>query len=257
MKDLDGSVYTPSLDDLALINTATGSRAAESGTLSTQIVTDAASVVAYGPATVGLTSYSTDDADVLHLAQSVVAGNRTPGFRLPQLQADLATSENNLYAAVAAVEIGSRVRVTSLPVGQAPATQTDVLVEGMSESLNVDSYLVRYDTSPADNPPLGVWDDPTYGRWQAAGQTLTATVTAGASSIQVTTSAGNALFTTVSGRYPLTIQVDAEQITLTAAPGGSSPQTFTSITRGVNGTSAAGHTAGAVVNLAPAVTYTL
>ena len=72
------------------------------------------------------------------------------------------------------------------------------------------------------------------------------------------TAAGKPTFTTAAGDYPLDIRIDAEQITLTAAPSGaSSPQTFTGVTRGVAGTAAAGHAAGALVDLAPAPTYAL
>jgi len=261
--DLDGSVYAPSFDELTLFNQSTGNRAASSGTLSSQTYTDPVSSAApptgYGLTTdsSGVTSYATTDADVLALAQARVTANAYPGFRLPQVAVDLVTAQNNLYAALALVEIGSRIRVTNLPVAMAPSTQIDLIVEGWTETIGTDTYKVVFDTSPADNPARGVWDDTSYGRWQCKGQTLNAGITNSATTIVIATTAGLPLFTTVAARYPLKIQVGQEIITLNNAPGATSPQTFTGCTRGVNGTQAAAQASGATVNLWPAVTWTL
>ena len=261
--DLDASVYAPNFDELTLFNQSTVNRAAQSGTLSTQTWTDpissAAPPTGYGLTTdgSGVTSYATTDTDVLALAQARVAANAYPGFRLPQIAVDLVTAQNNLYASLASVEIGSRIRITNLPVAMAPSTQIDLIVEGWSETIGPDTYKVVFDTSPADNPARGIWDDTSYGRWQSKGQTLNANISNSATTIVIDTAAGLPLFTTVSARYPLKIQIGQEIITLNNAPGGTSPQTFTGCTRGVNGTSAAAQTVGVVVKLWPAVTWTL
>jgi hypothetical protein len=262
--DLDASVYAPSFDELTLFNQSTGNRAAQSGTLSSQTYTDPVSSAApptgYGLTTdgPGVTSYATTDQDVLNLAQARVAANAYPGFRLPQVAVDLVTAQNNLYAALASVEIGSRIRVTNLPVAMAPSTQIDLIVEGWSETIGPDTYKVVFDTSPADSPARGIWDDTSYGGWQCSGQTLNANITNSATTLAIATAGTLPTFTTVGARYPLKIQIGQEIITLNSAPGGStSPQTFTGVTRGVNGTSAAAQTAGAVVTLWPAATWTL
>jgi hypothetical protein len=262
--DLDASVYAPSFDELTLFNQSTGNRAAQSGTLSSQTYTDPISSAlpptGYGLTTdgSGVTSYATTDADVLALAQARVSANANPGFRLPQVAIDLVTAQNNLYASLANVQIGSRIRVTNLPVAMAPSTQVDLIVEGWTETIGPDTYKVVFDTSPADNPARGVWDDTSYGRWQCSGQTLNANISNSATTLAIATSGTLPTFTTVGARYPLKIQIGQEIITLNSAPGGStSPQTFTGVTRGVNGTSAAAQTAGAVINLWPAATWTL
>jgi hypothetical protein len=103
-----------------------------------------------------------------------------------------------------------------------------------------------------------VLDDTSYGRLQCSGQTLNTTITNSGTTVVIATAAGQPTFTTVSARYPLKITIGQERITLNSAPGGaSSPQTFTGVTRGVDGTPAAAQTAGAVVNLAPAATLAL
>ena len=253
--DLDATSYAPSYDELTLITQCTASRAAASGTLTTQT---------YAPTTTlevttdQVTSYATTDQDVLNLAQSRVAANITPGFRLPQVAVDLVHAQNNLYASLANVQIGSRIRVTNLPLTVAPATQVDLIVEGWTETIGPDTYRVVFDTSPADIPARGVWDDTSYGRWQCSGQTLSSSITNSGTTIVIATTAGLPTFTTVGARYPLKIQIGQEVITLNTAPGGAaSPQTFTGVTRGVNGTTAAAQTAGSTIALAPAATWAL
>jgi len=261
--DLDGGAYAPSFDELTLVNSSTGSRATSSGVQSTQTWTDPISSapppVGYGLTTDQVTSYARYDVDVLDLIQSRVAGNHSPGFRLPQVAVDMVTAQTlNLYAALANVEIGSRIRVTNLPKAQGPSTQVDAIVEGWSETTStLGVYQVVFDTSPADNPARGVYDDTTYGRYQCSGQTLNASLTNSATTVVIATTAGLPLFTTVGARYPLNIQVGQEVITLASAPGATSPQTFTGCTRGAVGTSAAAQAAGVLVSLFPAATYAL
>ena len=163
----------------------------------------------------------------------------------------------NLYAALADVRIGSRIRVGNLPVGQGPATSVDLIVEGWSETTStLGVYQVVFDTSPADTPPVGVYDDTAYGRYQCSGQTLSGALTNSATTVVIATTAGLPLFTTVGARYPLNIQIGAEVITLNSAPGATSPQTFT-CTRGASGTQAAAQANSAAVNLYPAASYAL
>lgn len=253
--DLDGSVYAPSFDSLTLVNSSTATR--DGGTPQTYV--DDISVSTYDLSSDTLTSYASTDADAYGLAQSHVAANAYPGFRLPQVGVDLLTATTvGLYAELAAVEIGSRIRVVNLPKAMGPATQIDVIVEGWAETVAPDQYTVVFDTSPADNPARGVYDDTAYGRYQCSGQTLNVSITNAGTTVVIATGAGLPTFTTVSARYPLQIQVGAEVMTLTAAPGGAaSPQTFTGVTRGVAGTSASAQASGAVVKLSPAATYTL
>lgn len=255
--DLDGSVYAPAFDDQTLINTSTGSRASESGTQTMQTDTNATSVLAYGTATDSFTSYSISDGDVLRVAQWRTANNATPSFRLKQVQVDLSLAVNSLYVALTSVEIGSRIRLTNLPVTAAPTTQVDLIVEGWTETVTDESYVIQFDASPADNPPAMILDDTSYGRLQCSGQSLNTTITSSGTTV-VIASASTPTFTTVSARYPLLIQIGQEVIKLNTAPGGaSSPQTFTGVSRAQQGTTAAAQTAGSVINLWPAATLAL
>jgi hypothetical protein len=254
VQDLIQSPFQPDYDDQNLFNSTAVTRADATGTLSTQTYTNTASQTTYGLTTDTVTSYATADADALALAQFRVAANSTPGYRLPQVAVDLMSAQNNLYAAMANVQIGSRIRINNLPAVAAPDASMDFVVEGWTETPATDSYVVQFDLSAADNPPFGIWDDTAYGRAQSAGSTLTAAITAAATTVQITTTTGPA-FTTVSARYPLNIQIGQEVITLNTAPGATSPQTFTGVTRGTNGTPAAAQAINSTVTLWPAATW--
>ena len=192
-----------------------------------------------------------------HNAEDRLSQQRNPAYRLASVTVDLWTAQNDLRLSVATIKIGAE---SGLPTSttRSPTSQVDLIVEGWTDTISASGYTVTFDTSAADNPPRMVWDDTSYGSWQCDGQTLSASIANSATTLAIATSAGKPTFTTSAGAYPLTIQIEQEEITLTSAPSGStSPQTFTGVTRGVNGTTAAAQTAGATVNLAPADTWAL
>jgi len=252
-----GDSYSPTFDDQTLINSSTVTRSSVSGTLSTQTYADVASVALYQRSDDSVTTYTSTDDDALHLAQSRVAQNSQPGFRLPQIVIDLMTAQNSLYSSLANLQIGSRIRVTNLKQGFAPATQIDCYVEGWTETVGPDQYTFAIDASPADNPPDAVWDDATYGRWQAEASTLNTTITNSGTTVVIATSSGPT-WSTASGDYPMLIKINEEILQLNGVPGGStSPQTWTGVTRGVSGTTAAAQSSGSTVDVYPTVTWTL
>lgn len=259
--DLDASALAPALDLTTLVNSSTANRASESGTQSSQTWEDLGSIGQFDESDDTVTTYTQDDDDALHLAQYHVATQSTPGLRLPQITIDLLTATSSgLYAAVAGVQIGDRIRVVNLDSGVSPVSQLDVLAEGWTETVGIDQYKIVYDGSPADNPPFMIWGGTgAYSRWQCSGQTLTSTITAAATALSITTSgAGNPTFTTASTAYPMNIKIGQEVITLQTAPGGStSPQSFTGVLRGQQGTPASAQTASSLITLYPALRWAL
>jgi len=256
--DLDVT-FTPALDSRTLVNQAVVSRATASDTASTQTYTDTDSVAAFGLFSTSLTSYAMSDLDALALGQYAVAAQANPAYRVPQLTVDMLTATSASLTAVGLMQIGSRIRATSLDAAAAPVSQMDFYAEGWTVNLGADVFTITYDLSSADNPVRGLYDDTTQGRYgPGTSMTLTSTYAAGTTTIQVTTTAGYPTFTTVSARYPLSIKVNEEEIVLNSAPSGSSsPQTFTGVTRGANHTIAASQAAGSQVHLAHQATYTL
>lgn len=96
-------------------------------------------------------------------------------------------------------------------------------------------------------------------RYDTAGSTLVAALTAGATTFSVaatSTSQGTTLWTTDAAAFPLDIVMDGERMTVGAISGASSPQTFSSVTRAVNGVTKA-HSAGAAVSLFTPAKYSL
>jgi hypothetical protein len=79
--------------------------------------------------------------------------------------------------------------------------------------------------------------------------TLASGVTTTATSFSVATAAGDPLWTTAVGDFPMSATVGGELVTVTAIAGASSPQTFT-VTRSANGVVKA-HSAGALVQVFP------
>jgi hypothetical protein len=260
--DLDGQTFAPAFDDTQIVNQEQGSRATATSTASTQTITDAASSdpnTGYGLTNETFTSYAQSDLDVLYNAQDRLAQQRQPAYRLGQVAVDLVTAQTaGLYAAVAATDIGERLRTNNLGPGQAPVTQVDVLAEGWEDTFNANEWTVKFDTSPADNPARAVADDATYSSAQAqADCALSGALTAAVTTV-VIASPTAPTFTLAAGAYPQRIQVGEEQIRLNTPPGGAaSPQTFTGVTRGVNGTTAAPQANGARVRLAPEVTASI
>jgi hypothetical protein len=254
---LDPDVWDPAYDETTLVNTSTVSRSAESGTLSTQIYQDPVSAAppptGYGESDQDVTTYTQSDMDALNLAQSQVAGNAYPAFRLNQLAVNFHAATSSLYAQLAAVEIGSRIRIINIPPAAAPMSTLDLFVEGWTEYPNPNTYRVVFDTSPVVVERMKI-GDATYGKLGCDGQTLNTALTNSAApvSVVIATAAGKPTFTTVAGEYPAKIKVGEEVITLPAAPGGStSPQTFTGCLRGQQGTLPAAQAAGSVVTLWP------
>ncbi len=228
---LDPDVWDPAFDETTLVNTLppTG----------------------FGESDADVTTYTLSDQDALNLAQAQVAGNSQPAFRLNQLAVNFHAATTSLYAALGAVEIGSRIRIINVPAAAAPLGTLDLFVEGWTETPTPTTYRVVFDTSPVVAERIKL-SDATYGRLGCDGQTLNTALTNSATTVIIDTAAGKPTFTTTGGQYPSKIKVGEEVITLTAAPGGStSPQTFTGCLRGQQGTPVAAQAAGSVVTLWP------
>lgn len=255
--DLDGSGWQPAMDDYDRtdIGVVTNQRTGAT------VVYDQSSGVTM-PSTTELEVSLATDTDAPFIAQYLVATGR-PDLRLPQLKFDLMTSPNSatLYTALATMTIGTIVSVIDLPATMTsptgvlaqvlPASRVDGYVEGWTEEIDKDSYVVTLDVSSAVR--RFVLQASYLGRLvETAGtMTLTSTITSSATSASVTTVASNPLLTTAAGDYSPTpgyLKIDEEIVAVTAAPGGASPQTIT-ISRGALGTVPQAHTAGATVTV--------
>ncbi len=252
--DLDGFTYVPTLDDTNIINTVNVARNNGISTMSVQSWSNAASIVLYGVSSDDITSYATTDLDALELAQYDVVSQAIPGFRLPQISLNIATASTaGLYATMAGLEIGSHIQITNTNPAAAPTQQLNLIVEGWSETATDETVVITFDTSAADIAYPALYDTASYSSGSA---TLNATITAAATTLAIAT-VGLA-FTTNAAMYPLKIKILEEVIVLNSAPsGGTSPQTFTGVTRGSDGTTKAPQTAGTALDVYPAYSYSL
>lgn len=260
--DLSGDDFAPMLDDTTLVNSSSVTRdnAGQQGPV--QTYTDTASRTTYGLFSDSASTGASTDAAALLLAQDRVARQANPGLRLDRFSVDFITATTaGLYTTLGSLAIGTRVRITGIATSKAgapvfPFSQMDAIVEGWEISATSSSWVVTFDTSPADAPARALWSDSAYGRWSSSNQTLTSTIASGATSMSVTTSSGPTLSTS-AGDYPMKVQLHEEVVTISSAPAGSSsPQTVT-ISRASNGTTATSHTAGASIALAPLGTWSL
>lgn len=151
----------------------------------------------------------------------------------------------SLIPQVCAIDTGSRIRITGTLPTFLPPGPLDLLVLGYEEQFAQFSWHVTFACIPYGPYQVGVVSDATLGRADTDGSTLTAGITATATSMQVTTPSG--LWTTTD--TPFDVLVAGEQITVGTVSGASSPQTFSSLTRSVNGISKT-QTAGTAVALA-------
>jgi hypothetical protein len=159
--DLDPDVYQPSLDDDGYVTQVTASRAAQSGTLSTQTYSSGAADVFTGP---GVTTYTISDQDALALAQYMVNAQSVAALRLPQVAVYLDKAAHDLWDQVGQLRIGDRVRV-NFPTGVYPVLVVDFFLEGWAEQPDPASggYRFAMDLSSANIPgPRWQWDVSTW-----------------------------------------------------------------------------------------------
>ncbi|MFB6811252.1 hypothetical protein [Streptomyces sp. NPDC056387] len=189
------------------------------------------------------------DSQCLPIAQWLVHLGTVDAARYPQVTLLLHKTPQHIDA-VTRLDVGSVIRVTGLPA-HLPPGPLDLLVEGYQETLGPRTWSITLTCSPAEPWRVGTLDDALYGRADTDGSQLASGVSASATSLSVSVTAGP-LWPT-SGEVPFDIQVGGEVMTVTNITGSSSPQTFT-VTRGTNGISKT-QSSGTDVRLAqPAIT---
>lgn len=185
------------------------------------------------------------DATLQDLATWALHLGTWPSARIPQLSLNLAsthlTSPTTLWWSVLAIDVDTMISLA----GQTPDT-TLLLARGYTEQLNAFSYTMTVNCAPGAPYLAPVFDDGT-SRFDSDQSFLTASINASVTSLSVTILDGT-LWTTAAGDLPLDIMLGGERITVGAVSGASSPQTFSSLTRSVNGV-VKGHTHGDQITL--------
>lgn len=128
-------------------------------------VSDEASQAEFGVVSDSIRTLDATDEAALERAHWELATHSRPRVRLPRVTLD-AYSEPDHAAEVRALGIWDRVEVTGLP-SQAPRSTEDLRVQGYSENISAQGWVLTANTSPflVLNPMIA--DDPVYGEADA------------------------------------------------------------------------------------------
>lgn len=151
--------YAPRLDRSALLNDVSVGNADET----TQArVTDTDSSAEYGVFATSVETASSDPDEPLMLASWLVNAYAEPRVRVPSLSVDLLNCGEDPDT-VLALTIGSLLEVTGLPT-QAGVSSRSYFVEGYTETIGLESYVLSYNVSPTHpDQSVMVLDDPDRG----------------------------------------------------------------------------------------------
>lgn len=159
---------------------------------------------------------------------------------------DAMTTPTDRWADLLGLQPGDRVRITGLPSTQLGFSTWDGWFLGRQESHTVDSHQFTLFFEPC-SPATAIFDTNLF---MADGElTLTTGINSAVTSLSVT-SVGATLSTTET---PYTITIGDELMTATTVTG-ATPQIVT-VVRGVGGSTATAHLAGALVDISPSSLY--
>ena len=198
-------------------------------------------------------SLAVDDQAIQQASWRVHAGT-VDEARWPSIGVDLVDApflgDGDLTRDVLGVGIGDRITVTGLPAWL-PPDDVDQVVVGWTETITPYHWRIEWACLPAATYRTAVWDGGV--RWGSDTSTLAAAITSGATSFTVAV-AGGVLWD--DGDGPFDVVVGGEVMAVGVVSGTSSPQTFSSVTRSVNGV-VKSHSAGAKVILDAATVWSL
>jgi len=194
------------------------------------------------PDGIGVGYDTSDDLNVADDSQlTVEAGWRlTHGTstepRYPAVDLNLSaepTRGTDLAGQLRELELGDRLDVEGMPLDELADTSRNI-VKGYTETVGVQLWPWKATTVPYGPYDAGRWD--TAGTvWSPSDSVTAATYAAGVTTIVVDSAAG-VIFSDDADHYPIDVEIAGEIITLENAPSGTSlPQTFTGVTRAVNG----------------------
>lgn len=151
--------------------------------------------------------------------------------RFPQLSVNL-HRKRSLLTAAATAEPGTVVVGTNPPAWLPPQSIKQIVV-GITETINVHTWTVSYNCAPARPYDIFILDSATF-RQSTDSKLASAITTTAATSISVVSTAEGGRWTTTAARFPLSIVIGGEEMTVTNITGTGLTQTFT-VTRSVNG----------------------
>lgn len=189
---------------------------------------------------------STAFVDQLGYAQDRILRGKNTALRVASFTVDALVTPTDRSADLLAIAFGDRVSITNIPSTVIGATSWDGWVIGRSEAQDIGQHKFTFYVAPV-LPATAIYDANLYMADGAL--TLQSAINASVTTMSVQTS-GPKLETVA---VPYGLLIDSEQVTVTACTS-ATPQVAT-ITRAVNGTTAASHTTSAVIELATPSLY--
>lgn len=210
-------------------------------------VTDAALVSQVGSANASETVLFEEERDLQSWGEDrlIRGSNWGEGVRVSSITVDAAS--NDRWSDLLGLTLGDRIQVTGIPAAQLGFSTWDGWLIGVQESHQYGQHLFTLYMAPA-LPDTAIFDTDVFASRGELTDTASELNLSGAMDATQTTqdvATSGAKITTTD--FPFTIQVDDEQMTVTGCTG-ATPQVVT-VTRGVNGTTAATHPDNSTVNL--------
>ena len=125
---------------------------------------DAASVAAYDTHDSTTTVYVATDAQAVGMSAFLANLNSEPVPRISGISVDLVSGAAILdEASILAAEVGTRFQVTGLPSASTPAATLDLIVDGLTDTVNLTSWRRAFVcTQISAASTVWVLEDPTY-----------------------------------------------------------------------------------------------
>lgn len=222
------------------------SRVRVRGATSEVTVQDATLVARAGNASDTVSVLFTGSNDMRSFGQDRLLRGSNTAMRIASVVIDLMTTPTDRSADVLGLVPGDRVRFTNLPSGQLGFTTWDGWFLGAVESHTLESHAFELFFEPVLRD-VALYDTDRY----SDRNTLTLADLTGPEALTFVINTTGPQLTTTD--LPLTLQVGNEQVTVTACTS-ATPQSAT-VTRGVNGTTAATHLAGSALTVIPVAIY--
>lgn len=230
--------FLPIDDDQRAVNFVKASRTNGSFAIA-EDTTGPRGTTAIGTYDTQVTINSRDDSGLFDRAAWEVHAGTVDGFRYPTMSMSMLTNPtllsrwlNRTDGFSGPVVPGCRVDVTgvSAVLTQHPAETVSQVLEGYRETISNVDWQVEATCSQNRVYDVFKIGDPQLGRIDTDGSTLALGASAGATSLSVATTGGFPLWTTTAAYptdFPLYVEIDGIQVTVTGISGTTSPQTFT------------------------------
>lgn len=247
--------FAPVTDDQSVANDVTASKIDGTSFRVADPRIDAGEDIAVYDQAVSFSMF--DDDLVKHYAGWWYHLGTHDGARYPQVTIDLAVCGDTLTtgsvsmidAWLAAHPLQDRFTISNLPPQHPSYPTVDLIIEGYTETLSPHGWTVTLNCSPAKPWDVARWE---VDRYASAGSELVTAIDVDDTTFDVS-SVGVPWIDTAGypGEWPRFFQIGLEVIAVDTITGTSSPQTFSGVTRAVEGYAQA-HPAGTSVQIADA-----